>query len=72
MKKKKGIAGNLLSVLVAGVIVALIVLLSRNTDLFESFDGFHTNVVITGHVILNIIMALALVICVSNTCRNQG
>lgn len=34
--------------------------------LFESFDGFHTNIVITGHAILNIIMALALVICVSN------
>lgn len=66
MKKKKGIAGNLLSILAAGVIVALIVLLSRNTDLFESFDGFHTNIVITGHAILNIIMALALVICVSN------
>lgn len=65
-KAKKGIGKNVISMVLAGALVAVIILLSNNTDLFASFEGFDAGVNISGEAVLNIVMALAMVICVSN------
>lgn len=65
-KEKKGIGKNLISVVIAGALVVAIILLSKNTDLFASFEGFDGGINVNGEAVLNIVMAMALVICVSN------
>ena len=63
---KKQFFKSLLSIIVSGALFAAITLASKNTDLFESLGEVGPKVTIDGGMVLNVVLALALVVLLSN------
>ncbi len=63
---KKEAIKNLLSILIAGVLLVAIILIAKNTDLFDSLDDMEEKITLSGQIVLEAILALAITILTSN------
>ncbi len=63
---KKGAIKNLLSILIAGVLLLVIILVAQNTDLFDSLDDIEEKVTLSGQIVLDMVLALTITILASN------
>lgn len=63
---KKGIVKNLISLAVSGVLLVVLVLLFKNTQLFASVGNVENNVKISIEMMINVVVAIAIVVFVSN------
>lgn len=63
---KKEALKNLLSILIAGVLLVVIILVAQNTDLFDSLDDMEEKITLSGQIVLESVLALAITILASN------
>lgn len=63
---KKQVLKSFISVIIAGALFVAITLAAKNTDLFESLGDVGAKVTIDGGMVLNVVLALALVVLISN------
>lgn len=63
---KKQVLKSFISVIIAGALFVAITLAAKNTDLFDSLGDVGAKVTIDGGMVLNVVLALALVVLISN------
>lgn len=63
---KKEALKNLLSILIAGILLVVIILVAQNTDLFDSLDDMEEKITLSGQIVLESVLALAITILASN------
>lgn len=63
---KKEALKNLLSILIASVLLVVIILVAQNTDLFDSLDDMEEKITLSGQIVLESVLALAITILASN------
>lgn len=63
---KKQVFKNLLSILIAGVLLLVIILIAQNTDIFDSLDDIEEKITLSGQMVLKAVLALVITILASN------